>query len=149
MNTITRLLGIIALTVLVATAGFAAETTTPTSTATNDAGNTVHTFTGELAQGDFVLQQDNSLYDVIVVDADAGQTLIITMTSEAFDTYLLVLDRNDNLLGQNDDAEGMGLNSQYTYTATASGHIQIIANSFTAGMTGPYQVTAEVVPASE
>jgi serine protease Do len=86
---------------------------------------------------------DNSHVDVYELQATAGQTLTVTLTSEQFDTYLFLADAEGEILAENDDAEGMGLNSRVQHSVQADGPVYIITNSYDAGITGPYTVNVQ------
>lgn len=98
---------------------------------------------GTITPDDLVLQQDNSNYDLYEVGLEAGDALELTMTSEAFDTYLLVVDSNGERAAFNDDDAslgGNGTNSRLTYVAARRGRYAIYANSYQAGESGPYHL---------
>lgn len=105
---------------------------------------------GTIAQGDSVLAEDNSLYDDYEVQVESGWVIRATMTSAAFDTYLIILDPAGNRAATNDDVAavgGNGTNSQITYTATQSGKFHVYANSLRAGETGAYHLLIQAGPA--
>lgn len=107
------------------------------------------TVNGTIATGDHVLEQDNSLYDEYTVDVESGWVIHATMTSDAFDTYLLLIGPDGNRAAYNDDDAslgGKGTNSQFTFTATQSGVYKIYADAFQAGETGPYALTYSAGP---
>jgi serine protease Do len=109
--------------------------------ATRPQGNFILQEEGVLGPGAFVLQQDGSLYREHFFDGRAGQQVTITMTSNEFDTYLIVLGPDGNLIDQNDDVAPGNFNSSLTLTLPASGTYRIIANSYDASGRGRYQVT--------
>ena len=105
------------------------------------------TETGRLESGDSVLPQDNSLYDTYTVEAAEGATITLTMTSTEFDTYVHLLDKDGNVLAQNDDnaaAGGTGAmagkNSQIIHTAPYTGTYTIYANAYQQGNQGAYSL---------
>lgn len=67
----------------------------------------------------------------------AGQTITVRMTSSAFNTQLIV----GGVV--NDDAPGLGTNSEVTYTAPTARQILIQARSSAPGMTGNYQLRVQ------
>ena len=97
--------------------------------------------TGELVEGDSVLEVDNSLYDEYAFKAAEGMTITVTMTSEAFDTYLHLIDPGGNQIATNDDADAAGgTNSQIVHTAAATGEYKVYANSLSSGENGAYSL---------
>lgn len=108
------------------------------------------TVSGTIATGDLVLQQDNSLYDDYTIEVDSGWTIHATMTSNDFDTYLILMDPSGSKAAFNDDDAslgGRGTNSQVTHVATSAGTYHIYANSYQSGQTGAYQLTYQAGPA--
>ena len=96
------------------------------------------TFTGELNSDSLRLSEDGSFYQVHEFSGEAGQTLVIEMVSEDFDTFLFLLDASGTPIAQNDDSEGT--NSRIAVTLPGTGRYTVIANSFSAGETGRYQL---------
>ncbi|GAB4211416.1 MAG: hypothetical protein OHK0012_03840 [Synechococcales cyanobacterium] len=73
-----------------------------------------------------------------------GSTIVVTMTSGAFDTYLQLVDTSTTpptLLDANDDFNGT--NSQITFVVEAGKVYQIRATSFSQGATGQYQIVTQ------
>ena len=89
--------------------------------------------------------QFNGYHERVTLDADTGTTVNIAMESSD-DTYLYLLDPNDNVVAQNDDYEG--LDSQISaFTLSASGDYTIIATSFSSSATFVYNLTVtEALP---
>jgi len=85
---------------------------------------------------------DTSFYDAYTFQGTAGQTVQITMTSTAFDTFLFLFNPNGDF-EYNDDYLGGGTNSRISFPVTESGTYTIKANSYASGVTGPY--TLELV----
>jgi hypothetical protein len=82
---------------------------------------------------------DTSYYDAWTFQATAGQTVRITMTSTAFDTFLFLFNPNGDV-EYNNDYQGGGTNSRISFPVTESGTYTIKANSFASGVTGPYSL---------
>ncbi len=97
------------------------------------------TVSGQLSNDDCGLD-DGSFADFWEFQGTAGRTVTVTMTSNAVDAYLFLLDPNDNVVGEDDDGAG-GTNARIVTTLTTSGNFAIVANSLTANETGSYQVT--------
>ena len=125
-------------------------TVTPTSTSCpNKTPITPGTpLNGTLASGDCTLG-DGSFYDEYTFNANAGQQIVVTLSSNSFDTYLFLLNPSEtapsNSTIQDDDGGG-GTNSRIpatngVLTLTQTGQYSILANSFSAGETGAYSVS--------
>lgn len=97
------------------------------------------TITGQLGEDSETLG-DDSYYNPHTFITEAGQSLVIEMVSEEFDTYLLLLDAEGNEIARNDDGEN-GTNAQIAITIPATGEYTIWANSYAAGETGAYTIT--------
>jgi serine protease Do len=85
--------------------------------------------------------QDNSLYEEHTFYGTAGQTVTISLESPDFDTYLILLGPNDQLLGENDDAASGTLNSTLTVTLPITGNYRVIANAYDSAGQGRYLLT--------
>ena len=101
------------------------------------------TINGTLSNTDCSLS-DGSFFDEYTFSATAGQQLFVTMSSAAFDTYLILLDPSNN--DTQDDDGGGGTNSRIPtnsgfFVAPATGTYAILANSFSPATTGNYSVT--------
>ncbi|HKG11792.1 MAG TPA: S8 family serine peptidase [Pyrinomonadaceae bacterium] len=99
---------------------------------------------GTLSGSDCQLS-DGSLFDSYTFSGTAGQQISVSMSSPTFDTYLLLLRPDNTLLAEDDDGGG-GTNSRMpassgTITLPATGTYRILANSFSAGVTGGYTLT--------
>ncbi len=95
------------------------------------------TVRGNLSSNDRQLD-DGEYFDTYTFNAQAGQSFTIDMTSEAFDTFLVILGPND--FGAEMDDGGEGVNSRYTFTAPATGQYTIGATSYEARAQGAYSV---------
>lgn len=103
---------------------------------------------GQLTSGHPELS-DETHYALHTFRANAGDQITVSMTSDDFDTYVLLGMGGGSLeslelLAENDDGPNMGVNSQITYQAPESGVYTIIANSYAAGATGSYTVQVNV-----
>jgi hypothetical protein len=109
----------------------------------NDAAsNDVRTESGTLSAGDRTL--DSGEYaDLYNVSADAGETIVIEMTSSQFDPYLILRPPGGTQV-DNDDFNGDRTRSRIEYVATQGGSFDVIATSYAVGESGDYQVTMEV-----
>ncbi|MFN7128665.1 MAG: PPC domain-containing protein [Brevundimonas sp.] len=103
--------------------------------------------TGELTGRD-PEQEDGGRYDAYVFRAAAGQRVIVTLESEAFDPKVLVGRMNGAdfvELAQNDDGPDDGLNSRLVFTAPAAGDYVIRATALQDGE-GRYTVGLSEAP---
>ena len=102
------------------------------------------TVQGELTSDDATLD-DGSHYDTWRFRAQAGHVYAITMSSDAFDTFLVV----GSTAGSEcedcraDDDGGGGTNSRVEYRASSAGTLEIRANSLMADETGAYTIQLE------
>jgi CHAT domain-containing protein/uncharacterized protein HemY len=85
---------------------------------------------------------DGSLYDIHLFEGEAGQVVRILLTSEAFDTFLVLLNDLGDELTQNDDGSD-GTNAEILVRLPASGQYGIIANAYDGSGRGAYQLTIE------
>ena len=104
---------------------------------------------GVLEPGDLVLEINGSLHDVYPFEGEAGQTITIQMTSDAFDTYLIVINATGQKIGENDDASFSDTNSTLTVSLPETGTYGIVANAFDDTGRGPYRLTVSIANASE
>ena len=64
----------------------------------------------------------------------------IQLTSNAFDTYLIVVDSNNQTIGENDDYR-TGTDSLVTIKVPVDGSYKIITNSYDTDAVGSYSLT--------
>lgn len=95
---------------------------------------------GVLDSGGPVLP-DGSLYAEYSFEGESGQSVTVTLESDDFDTYLMVLDPSGEILDYNDDMSEQNLNSQLSIALPTSGTYRIIANAYDAGGQGSYRLT--------
>lgn len=100
---------------------------------------------GVLEPGDPTLS-DGSLYDDYTFEGRAGQSVTITLESNDFNTYLLLLNAQDQKIGESGNRSGGNLNSSLTINLPSDGIYRVIANAFDADGRGQY--TLKVVPAN-
>ncbi|HSU17842.1 trypsin-like peptidase domain-containing protein [Longimicrobium sp.] len=94
---------------------------------------------GRLTAADF-RRPDGSFADAYVYTGRAGERITVTLTSDDFDTWLVVDDPNGPMREYDDDSAGE-LNSTLTVTLPHSGQFLIVANSATENATGRYRLT--------
>lgn len=98
------------------------------------------TVTGSLEMADCVFT-DNTYYDLWGFSGTAGQQVTITLSSLAFDTYLLLYGASGgNPVAEDDDGAG-DTNSRLVFTLPSTGNYFIGANSYEANQFGAYTVT--------
>jgi serine protease Do len=98
---------------------------------------------GFLGQGASVLPSDGSLYQEHIFYGEAGQRVTVTMESNEFDTYLILIGPNDQVIEQNDDIGPNNYNSSITVTLPATGNYRAIANSYDATGRGRYSIRVQ------
>jgi Circadian oscillating protein COP23/Bacterial pre-peptidase C-terminal domain len=108
------------------------------------------TVMGSLEAGDMQMVRDKSYLDCYHFDGKAGQQVIITLTSQAFDPYLILLDADGDSLSQNDDG-GSSADARIEYRLPVDGQYTIYVNSYGSG-SGAYslslQAAGETAPAT-
>lgn len=87
---------------------------------------------------------DGAYYRLYRFSAAAGQLVRITMNSDDFDAYLLLLDAYGNILATDDDS-GSGTNARITYTIPHTGDFLVIAKSYWRTGEGWYTLSLEFV----
>ena len=97
------------------------------------------THRGELGAGDSQLD-DGEYYDSYTFEASPGQQVTVNLTSNAFDTYLLLISPGGES-EMNDDFEESTAQSQITRSIDESGTWTVIATSYEGSETGSYVVT--------
>ena len=73
-----------------------------------------------------------------------GQTIIIEMSSEDFDPYLLLLEKDNSELAFNDDNSIYSWNAQITITLPQDGKYFALARNSEAGTSGKYTIRATI-----
>src|SRR5690606_37244444 len=95
---------------------------------------------GSLGPGDAQLAS-GEYYDRVTFQGNAGDVVLIEITSSAFDPYLILLDQSDNVLFQEDDSQGAGLNVRVQYQLPSAGTYTIVVTSAGPGESGGYSVS--------
>jgi Bacterial pre-peptidase C-terminal domain len=96
---------------------------------------------GVLEEGDTVLKEDGSLYDIYTFEGRANQSVTITVESLDFDTYLLLADSEGEILGESDDLSEENTNSSLAVTLPRDGTYNVIVNGYEAKDRGNYTLT--------
>ena len=87
--------------------------------------------------------------DAYAFTGTAGQRVTVTMSSDAFDTYLELFSQGEgslNSLDTDDDGAGEGTNSRLTYTLPEDGRYVIEARAFGGEGDGAYTLTFAEAP---
>jgi S1-C subfamily serine protease len=106
-------------------------------------GNYLLQQSGSLGPGDRTLS-DNSYFQEFSFQGQQGQTVTIQLDSPDFDTYLVLLDDQRNLVSENDDAgNANSTDSAITVTLPADGTYTIIVNAFDSSGQGQFTLTVQ------
>lgn len=101
------------------------------------------TNSGQLANTDCFISDDNSYYDAYSFEGTLGQEVTITMSSSAFDTYLFLIDTTGNNTAAGDHDGGGGTTSRIVFTLNQTGTWFIVANSWLGNQFGPYSLALQ------
>lgn len=97
---------------------------------------------GTLAAGDVTLRSGEYV-DEFTFEGRTGQRLVVDLTSNAFDPYLMVIapsgDKKDN-----DDHEGSSSRSRLEFVLEETGTYRVLATSYKKGDTGDYEVRIQL-----
>ncbi|HBL14433.1 MAG TPA: serine protease, partial [Cyanobacteria bacterium UBA11162] len=96
---------------------------------------------GILGPGASVLPSDGSLFKIHTFEGRAGQSVTINLGSPDFDTYLVLLDPDNEPVGENDDASQDNPNSTLTVTLPRTGLYSVIVNAYDRRGRGRYVLT--------
>ncbi len=96
---------------------------------------------GILEVGDKTIPNDGSLYDSYPLEGKAGDSFIITLESQDFDTFLAVMDQAGEIIEQNDDISDRNSNSRLQVTLPSNGTYNVIVNAYDKGGKGRYVLT--------
>jgi len=82
--------------------------------------------------------------DDYLIFMQSGQSITVSMTSTALDSYLeIYADGNSTVLASNDNVDATSQNAQVAFTAGSSGFVIIKARSAAAGATGAYTLAVQ------
>ncbi|MGE0158002.1 MAG: caspase family protein [Gemmatimonadales bacterium] len=99
---------------------------------------------GAPASGDLVGSDptfdDGSHYQAWTLQGQAGDRLTVSLSSDDFDTYVIVR-QGDQVLASNDDSDGT--NSRVEVTLPSTGAYTVVATSYGGGETGRYTLQAQ------
>jgi hypothetical protein len=120
------------------TGAYTLETSTGGSGGGGGSGDQV--FRGALSTDDDT-DFDGEFVDTYPIRLAAGQTITATVTSDDFDTWVLVRPPSGDVEFNDDCTEGETTRSCLTYTATAAGQYDVRVTSYAVGETGSYVLT--------
>ena len=100
------------------------------------------TISGELEKDDPTLS-NGEFYDTYTLDVEAGEWIEVDLTSDDFDTYVVV-QAPSGANEQNDDYEGATSRSYLRFRAEESGTWSVFATSYAGGETGRYRLAMNV-----
>ena len=103
------------------------------------AAGTLEPGDGELETGEY--------RDLWVVDGRAGQTLTVEISSSDFDTYLMLVSPDGDVVDENDDTDG-GTDSRISVRLPSTGRYRVVATTYRAGDVGGYSLRANAASAS-
>lgn len=87
-----------------------------------------------------VLEVDESYFNSYTFAGEAGERIVIEMTSSEFNPYLILMDGDRNDVAQDNDSAG-GTGARIVVTLPQSSTYTILANSHEAGETGAYTLS--------
>lgn len=101
------------------------------------------THQGTIEASDPTMEQDHSHYDSYDFKAAEGATITLTQTSAAFDSYVLLIDKDGSAIAQDDDSAGgaQGHDARLTFVAPYTGSYKAYANTRSAAEVGAYTLT--------
>jgi serine protease Do len=105
-----------------------------------------HTYEGELVDGDPRHPQDDSPIDDYFFTAPAGASMSLTLESESFDPYLILLGPEGRVIQQNDDAARGELTARIERVAEREGAYRVVVNTARPSGRGPYRLHIVVRP---
>lgn len=105
-------------------------------------GNLILSEQGTLNARSSVLS-DGSFYQAHSFQGRAGETVLISMTSDEFDAYLFLGDGDGNTIADNDDAHSNTLNSEISVQLPYTGSYMVLANAYEAGQSGNYRLVVQ------
>ena len=99
----------------------------------------------ELSDSDRILD-DGSFYDTYTFDGAANQSVTIYLRSFDFDTYLILIDPNGNVVVENDDSNRTldSSNSLIEAVLPMNGIYSVLVNSYASDSTGNYSLESDV-----
>ena len=100
--------------------------------------------TGRLEPTDELLSELDKRGDRHTFRGQAGQQVMISLTSSDFDTYMVVQDEQGQVIGTDDDS-GEGYNALLNIALPRSGTYSVLATSYSSDSTGAYDLNVQPV----
>lgn len=94
---------------------------------------------GTLTEQDKTLE-DGSLYDEYLFEGSGGQQVTISLESQDFDPYLILIDPDGRRISENDDISRSNRNSQLRMILPVTGTYRAVANSYESEKSGAYRI---------
>ena len=110
--------------------------------ATRDPGYRDVLADGRLSRGDHQLDS-GEYYEALTYAGQAGQFITISLHSDDFDPYLMVIDPNGAKVVEIDDSPGYGLDIVISLNLPVDGGYTILVTSFEPGETGTFTLNVE------
>lgn len=114
----------------------------PLSQAQLSPSHTILRLSGILGQGDYVLP-DGRYFQEFSFQGRGNQTVRISLESNDFDTYLILIDETQALVDKNDDAHANTTNSELVSTLPLDGRYTVVVTSFDHTGRGQFLLTVE------
>ena len=96
--------------------------------------------TGRLGPESNVLTSDGSYFGLYEFAAEAGQGVVLDLSSDDFDALLMLLDADGEIIALDDDS-GEGTNARITVRVPHAGTYTVVVNTFEEGEEGTYVLT--------
>lgn len=84
---------------------------------------------------------DESLFDRHSFVGAAGQSITVSLVSNDFDPYVILLDARNQKIGESDDISEDDINARLTVTLPEDGAYSVLANSYDDVGLGDYTIT--------
>jgi Caspase domain len=95
---------------------------------------------GTLELGDGELES-GEWRDLWVFDGESGQNLVAEVSSSDFDTYIMLVSPDGQVIDENDDADGEIGRSRLDISLRDAGRYRLVATTFSPGESGRYEVS--------
>ena len=83
---------------------------------------------------------DNTYFNIHTFEGQAGELIVIELASEEFDSYLILLDPEDNKIAEDNDS-GDNNNAKILVTLPATGVYEIVVNAYKPEKSGKYTLS--------
>lgn len=103
---------------------------------------------GRLSASDDQLDS-GEYYETLSYAGRAGQFITISLSSDEFDPYLMVLDPDGGKIAEIDDSVGYGTNIVISLNLPTNGSYTFLVTSFEPGETGSFTLAVQTEPQSD